>query len=114
LVTSVSGLLTKPGLGVWASTGDGEPPLIDDLAGAAEAATATRAVLADYDGAATIVAATVTFDGLDPSGLVVLAVTPDGDAVIARSVDPALVERGRRSGGLVGVVVRVSLGTVSE
>jgi len=112
LVTSVSGLLTKPGLGVWAAAGDGEAPFVADLARAAEAATARRNVRADHDGPVTMVAATVTFEGLDPIGLVALAVTPEGEAVIVRSADPSLVERAQHALGVVGEVVRVSQGTV--
>ena len=32
MVTTVSGLLTKPGIGVWSGTPDGRPPLLADLA----------------------------------------------------------------------------------
>ena len=32
VVTTVSGLLTKPGIGVWSGTPDGRPPLVGDLA----------------------------------------------------------------------------------
>ena len=39
LVTTVSGLLTKPGLGVWSARPDGRPPLLSDLAYEVESVT---------------------------------------------------------------------------
>ena len=39
VVTSVSGLLTKPGIGAWSARPDGRPPLVADLAVESEAAT---------------------------------------------------------------------------
>lgn len=91
LVTTVSGLLTKPGLGVWGSEpGDG-PPLVADLAGEAAAATGVVDVLDGHHGPATVVAVTVTYAGLDPVRVVAVLETAAGDRVIATSSDPALV-----------------------
>ena len=45
VVTTVSGLLTKPGMAVWSAVPDGRPPLVGDLAG--EAAVATEAIQVD-------------------------------------------------------------------
>ena len=50
MVTTVSGLLTKPGIGVWSASPDGRPPLLGDLAEAAEAATGAVEVVATLDG----------------------------------------------------------------
>ncbi len=90
VVTSVSGLLTKPGLGVWSVEPDGRPPLIADLASEAAAATGAVPVVDSHDGPATVVAATVTYDGMEPAELVALLDTPAGARVIARWLPVAL------------------------
>ena len=69
VVTTVSGLLTKPGIGVWAGTPDGRPPLVRDLGKAAEAATGVLDVVETidgYEGEATVATYTVTYDGMVP------------------------------------------------
>ncbi|HEY5246595.1 MAG TPA: hypothetical protein VIJ60_13070, partial [Acidimicrobiales bacterium] len=66
VVTTVCGLLTKPGLAVWSAEPDGRPPLLDDLAGPAADATPTVGVLDEHHGRATVASFTVTYDGLDP------------------------------------------------
>ena len=78
VVTTVSGLLTKPGIGVWSARPDGRPPLVADLAAEAESATGIVEVvetLEGYEGEATVVTYTVTFDGMDPVRTVVLCDT---------------------------------------
>lgn len=79
LVTTVSGLLTKPGLMVWSS--EPGPLLLDDLTDAAEAATAVCPVEVGAQGEATIVASTVLADGES----IAIAERPDGARVVARS-----------------------------
>jgi len=91
LVTTVSGLLTKPGLAVWASEPDGQPPLLADLQDRARDATATTEVLGGHHGEATVVAVTVTYGGQDPREVVAVLATDDGPRVIARSAEHALV-----------------------
>lgn len=84
LVTTVSGMLSKPGLAVWSCT---PPPsaqgtLLADLADEAAAATATRPV-ADPDhgpGPATVVSYTVTYDAEDP-------LRPVRTAIVAERAD---------------------------
>ena len=66
VVTTVSGLLTKPGLAVWSASPDGQAPRLGDLG--AEAARVTGLVdvmetLDEYTGPATVVTYTVTPDG---------------------------------------------------
>ena len=106
-MTSVSGFLTKPGLGVWSTAPDGSPPLLADLGGAAAAATAEVRVVATHDGPVEVAAYTVTYDGMGPVALVALADTADGTRVIARSDDDALIDRALDD-GLVGVRLQVS------
>ncbi|MGH9093232.1 MAG: acetyl-CoA acetyltransferase, partial [Acidimicrobiales bacterium] len=91
MVTTVCGLLTKPGLAVWSAGPDGRPPLMEDLAAEAREATPTVEVLDGYRGPATVVAATVTYDGQTPARVVVLAeVDGDGPRCVAAAEDPAL------------------------
>src|SRR4051794_5231329 len=80
LVTTVSGMLTKPGLAVWSSAPDERLPLVADLA-TVTAQTDAMPVVASHDGAATITACTVTYDGLQPKELVAILDTNDGSRV---------------------------------
>jgi acetyl-CoA C-acetyltransferase len=131
LVTTVSGLLTKPGIGVWSAGPDGQPPLVGDLAG--EAAAATEVVeVADDDAAtedpvggtegaragagntgatspATVVTATVTYDGLEPARTLALCDRPDGRRTVAMSEDRSLAAR-VVAHGLAGESVEVRAG----
>jgi acetyl-CoA C-acetyltransferase len=93
VVTTVSGLLTKPGLGVWSGTPDGRPPLVGDLGADASAATQVVDVvetLDGYDGEATVATYTVTYEGMDPTRTVVVCDTDDGRRCVAVGDDPGL------------------------
>ena len=92
-VTTVSGLLTKPGLGIWSARPDGRPPLLSDLA--YEVASVTEVVeavetLDGYAGPGTVATYTVTYDGMDPVRVVAVCDTTDGRRCVAISEDPAL------------------------
>jgi acetyl-CoA C-acetyltransferase len=89
LVTTVSGLLTKPGLAVWSATPSVEP-LIADLAAEAAAETATLDAVDDYHGPATVATYTVRSDREGPSAIVVIADTPGGQRTVAVIEDRAL------------------------
>ena len=102
LVTTVSGMLTKPGLAVWASEPADQPPLVRDFADEAIAATETLDVVSTYDGPATIAAYTVTYDGLEPKEVVAIVDTSDGARAIAKRSDRALLDRAV-SDDLIGV-----------
>jgi acetyl-CoA C-acetyltransferase len=96
VVTTVSGLLTKPGIGVWSGRYDGQPVLLADLADRARAETEVVDVvetLDGYRGAATVVTYTATFDGLEPVRTVALCDTGDGRRCVALSDDHGLAER---------------------
>ena len=93
LVTTVSGMLTKPGLAVWASEPGDRPPLVHDYADDAVAATPTVDVVSAYDGPATVAAYTVTYDGHAPKELVAIVDTTDGSRAIAKRTDPDLLAR---------------------
>ncbi len=112
LVTSVSGLLTKPGIGVWSARPDGHPPLVADLAGASEAVTGAVEVhetLEEYAGDATVVTYTVAFDGMDPVRTVALCRTVDGRRCVALSDDRGLAAHATVD-ELIGARVRVAGG----
>jgi acetyl-CoA C-acetyltransferase len=89
LVTSVSGMLTKPGGSTWSATPPSEAFRATDVSAAAEAATAVHDLLPDATGAGTIVGGTVLFgEGGPARAIAVVAV--DGGRTIARSTDAAV------------------------
>jgi acetyl-CoA C-acetyltransferase len=122
VVTTVSGLLTKPGLAVWSATPDGQPPLLGDRVEEATRVTGSIdgvASLEEYAGPATVVTYTVTPDG--PRGVgapevdgwsrtVVVGDTDDGRRCVAVSQDPAVAGEAV-SGELIGRTVAVKGGT---
>ena len=112
-VTTVSGLLTKPGLGVWSARPDGRPPLLADLA--YEVASVTDVVEAvetidAYTGGGTVATYTVTYDGMDPARVVAVCDTDDGRRCVSISDDAALAAQGCTT-ELIGVRVRIGGGT---
>ena len=113
LVTTVSGMLTKPGLAVWSATPPADEPggLVADLA--AEAAVATELVpVADpapSSAAATVVSFTVTpgpDDPAEPVRTAVVADLPDGVRTAATCED-AEVARLALAEGLIGWAIHV-------
>jgi len=112
LVSTVSGLLTKPGLGVWSARPDGRPPLLADLAYEVASVTDTiEAVetLEGYDGGGTVATYTVTYDGMDPVRVVAVCDTDDGRRCVSMSDDPALAASACAE-ELVGTRVRIGSG----
>ncbi len=112
-VTTVSGLLTKPGIGMWTTRPDGMPPLVADLAPEAELATGVVDVVEElegYDGGASVVTYTVTSEDLDPVRTVIVADTDDGRRCVSISDDVGLA-RYAVSHELIGSSVRVAHGT---
>jgi acetyl-CoA C-acetyltransferase len=113
LVTTVSGLLTKPGLAVWCTEPDARGPLLADLTPEATAATGQVAVvdsLDGYAGPATVVTYTVTPEGLEPAHTVVVGDTPDGRRCVAFSDDRGLAAHAEAT-ELIGTEVTVGAGT---
>jgi acetyl-CoA C-acetyltransferase len=116
VVTTVSGLLTKPGLGAWSGRPDGQPPLVADLAGPAEARTAVIGpgavveTLGGFRGDATVVTYTVTYEAMEPVRSVVLCDTTDGRRCVAISEDPDLASQAVRR-ELVGARVHIDEGS---
>ena len=94
MVTTVSGLLYKPGLAVWGARPPAGPALVADFAAEAAQATATREVTGAASGPATVVTSTVTYDGDDPARAFVVADLADGRRWIGVSHHAELVARG--------------------
>jgi acetyl-CoA C-acetyltransferase len=107
LVSTVCGLLTKPGLAVWSSSADGGPPLLSDLAAEAARATAAVGVTDDHHGRARVASCTVSYRGMDPATTFVLADTDDGHRVLATTDDPGLAQAAL-AGALIGTEVTVA------
>ena len=113
LLTTVSGMLSKPGLAVWSAT----PPagagtaLLADLAAETTAATDTVPVTEQPPRAATtasVVSFTVTYggdEGYDPVRTVVVADLPDGVRTAA-ACDDSATARLAVTEGLIGRAVR--------
>ena len=112
LVTTVSGLLTKPGLGIWSARPDGRPPLLADLAFEVESATGVVeavATLDGYDGTGIVATYTVTYEGQDPVRVVVVCDTDDGRRCVSISEDPTLAAAVCTE-ELIGTRVRIGSG----
>ena len=119
LVTTVSGMLSKPGLAVWSASppSTDRPPLVADLGAETVAATDLAPVVpvAPADAAATVASFTVTYagpDGSDPVRTAVVADLPDGVRTAATCEDAATA-RLALAEGLIGRDVRVKDTTFS-
>ena len=121
LVTTVSGMLSKPGLAVWSADPPAAPggrPLLADLAAEATAATDVVPVLADGPGVrspATVASFTVTYggaDGLEPVRTAIVADLPDGVRTAATCED-ADTARLAVAEGIIGRAVEVKDTTFS-
>ena len=110
LVTTVSGMLTKPGLAVWSARSDGEPPILADLAQEAQAESETLEVIEDYAGPAAVASYTVTYEGPVPARVVVIGDTARGDRCVAVARDPGLAAQAVRD-ELIGTRVQVRQGS---
>jgi acetyl-CoA C-acetyltransferase len=112
-VTTVSGLLTKPGIGVWSGRPDGRLPLVADLAPAAHPETGVVDVvesLDGYTGAATVATYTVTYEELVPARTLALCDTADGRRCVAISGDGRLAAHAV-SEELIGAHIEVAGGS---
>ena len=105
LVTTVSGLLTKPGLAIW-STKPGGAPLIADLADEARAQTQTVESVPGYAGPATVATYTVTYVGQAPARVIAIGDTADGQRCVAVADDADLAVRATEE-ELIGSPMRV-------
>jgi acetyl-CoA C-acetyltransferase len=96
LVSSVSGILTKQGFGIWSGRPGARPFRSVDVSAKTAAASGRREVLDRYRGPATVVGSTVRHDAGQPPRALVLADTPAAARVLAWSESPELVERLQR------------------
>jgi acetyl-CoA C-acetyltransferase len=112
LVTTVSGMLSKPGLAVWSAAPPDGPPLLADLASDALAATEVQPVVEaapDHATTAAVATFTVTYggaDGCEPERTAIVADLPDGTRTAATCED-AQTARLALHEGLVGRTVEV-------
>ncbi|MFN8038254.1 MAG: hypothetical protein U0Q07_03490 [Acidimicrobiales bacterium] len=104
LSTSVSGMLTKQGFGVWAAHPPSDGLRVADVTGEVAARTTVRRVAPTMAGAVTVASWTVTYDGTTPARLVVVAEDDDGTRTIAEARDPEVV--GAVAGDVVDLVGR--------
>ncbi len=91
-VSSISGMITKYGAGLFGSDPGDRPYAAVDVADRVAAATASVDVVVEHHGPARVLGSTVTSD---PSGRRAVAVveTEAGERTVAESSDPTLVER---------------------
>jgi acetyl-CoA C-acetyltransferase len=113
LVTTVSGMLSKPGLAVWSASPaeTDRPSLVADLGAETVAGTEVVSVVPEPpgDARATVVSFTVTYGGpdrADPERTAVVADLADGVRTAATCEDAATARLALRE-GLVGRDVRV-------
>ena len=100
LVSSVSGILTKQGFGIW-SNQTLAPFAAIDVSAEVAAAEPPVPVAMDYDGSARVLACTTLHDKGQRTSAVVIAETLDRRRIVASSTDEAimtLIERGELPG----------------
>lgn len=102
LSTSVSGMLTKQGFGVWAARPPSSGFRAVDVTAEVAARTVSRPVVPALSGPATVMSWSVTYDGSSPARLVVVAEVDDGSRTIAESRDPEAV--GAVAGDVVDLI----------
>jgi acetyl-CoA C-acetyltransferase len=116
-VTTVAGMLSKPGVAVWSAAPPASVSRVEDLGAETVAATEVVPVVADApaEAAARVVSFTVTYggaDGFDPVRTAVVADLADGVRTAATCEDAATA-RLALAEGLIGRDVRVKGTTFS-
>jgi acetyl-CoA C-acetyltransferase len=93
LVTSISGMVTKHGMGLWSTKPPAQAFRVADVSKQALAETPTAAADSGYQGPADVLGYTVTYEGDAPStGIVVAKAAGDGGRhTVAVTSDPALL-----------------------
>ena len=100
LVTTVSGLLTKPGLAVWGATDPGTPALVADLADEAARRTARVGCTSWTDGRPLTIESSTTWTDGDATTAAVLGTDDEGARHLAILHDAESHDRFRNSGGI--------------
>jgi acetyl-CoA C-acetyltransferase len=93
LVTNLSGIFGKQGCALFSNAPNADGYRYEDITATVAAADPPRPLDDDYVGPATVVGYTVVFQGGQPSHGVAICDTPKGARTVARSDDPALLER---------------------
>ena len=93
LVSSVSGMLTKEGFGLWSALPGRQGFVERDLSTAVAAQSTTVPVLDEYHGPAAIAGYTVLYGRAQTPRAVALVDTPAGQRVLTSSTDPDLITR---------------------
>jgi acetyl-CoA C-acetyltransferase len=106
LVSTVSGLLNKPGLAVYATRPGPDPLLLADLAEENERAAERIEAIPDHHGPARVATYTVNYEGQEPVRCAVIADTPDGRRCVAGCEDADLARQATRE-ELIGQTVQV-------
>ena len=118
LITTVSGMLSKPGLAVWSAT----PPeargvLLADMVAEAITDTATRPVASPDEsrGPATVASFTVTYDPIEPLRPARTAIVADlaGGKRMAATCENEAIARLALAEGLIGRSIHVEKTTFS-
>jgi acetyl-CoA C-acetyltransferase len=107
LVTSVSGLLTKQGFGVWSRKAPSQPFGWLDLTKEVANSVQLKHVIGDYSGTATIVAYTTLYEGADATRAVAIVDIDDSTRTVVWSSDPAILESFQGSEEFCGRTVAV-------
>jgi acetyl-CoA C-acetyltransferase len=106
MVSTVSGLLNKPGLAIYAARPEPTPLLLADLGKEAEQATPRVTAIAGYEGTAHVVAFTVQYEDGEPAACTVIADTPNGERCVATARDADVATRATLE-ELVGATITV-------
>jgi acetyl-CoA C-acetyltransferase len=93
MVTTVSGIITKQGFGIWGTDPNPHGYEFVDVTPEVIAATEVREVLPDYHGPATVAGYTVVYDRSGAHRGVAVVDLPDGKRSIASTDDPDLMSR---------------------
>jgi acetyl-CoA C-acetyltransferase len=113
LVSSVSGMLTKQGFGLWSTEAGPRAFVHADVSEAVAAEVRTLEVLDDYQGLATVAGCTVLHGRGQSPRAVALVDTPAAQRVLTSSDDAALIAR-LESEEYVGRVMQVDGTLLSE
>ena len=106
LVSTLSGIVNKPGLAVYAAEPGPAPLLLGDLADRADRATPRLEAITGYRGPARVAAYTVTYRDTEPARCTIIADTPEGRRCMASSGDTELARRATHE-ELIGTTVAV-------
>jgi acetyl-CoA C-acetyltransferase len=89
-VTTVSGFLTKQGIGIWSTDAPAQRFQFADVTAEVTDATETRKLVVAPEGPARIAGYTVLYLGPNPAKAIAVCDLPNGDRTVASSDDPEL------------------------